>query len=186
MEVFAISGASGSPNTCPPGWEATPHGNCGAPAGGCAPSMRSGKACRSQVAIDLQNALRALGQAVGDASIAKIAVDGFVGPETTAAVNRAFTKHIGPGQSPAPYRTGKLTIANVAQNAAAMTNAVKAEVGRRGKTVPPSPPVSALPPEAPAAPLPDASPSAIPVLALIGLNVVASAAGAWMAWRRAA
>lgn len=180
MEVFAISGAS-PPALCPPGWERTPNGNCGAPAGNCPPNMRSGKACRAQTAIDLQNALRALGQAVNDAALI-VNVDGFIGPQTQAAVNKAFTKHIASGRTPAPFRTGSMAMADVAQNASNLAALVKAEVARRGQTVPAAPPAAALPAEAPAAaPTPSTAISTTPVWALMGLNAVLVASGLYMA-----
>lgn len=88
-------------------------------------------ATRSPEVRALQNALRALGARVGDRRLL-IAADGLVGPKTTGAVNRAFTKHIGPGQAPASYRSGKLTIVDVRRNAAALAGLVTDEVNRRG------------------------------------------------------
>lgn len=144
-EVFLISGAGYSNgagsfgagiNPCPSGWEVTPNGNCGAPFSGCSPTSRVGKACRSPKALQLQTALAALGRTVADQALAGLPADGFVGPATVAAVNRAFTTHIGSGQAAARYRTGKLTQAQVANEADTITGIIGAEVLRRGAKLP--------------------------------------------------
>lgn len=126
-EVFTISGALDAA-ACPAGWKATPKGNCAGPGGRSAPA-----------AAALQNALRTLGIAAGDKALAATGVDGIVGPGTAAAVNRAFTVHIGPGQAAANLRSGRLTKYDVAQNAATLTKIVAAEVARRGGAVGPTP-----------------------------------------------
>lgn len=143
-EVYTISGSGFGylgAAACPTGWQDTPHGNCGAPVAGCPSNMKFGTgACRSQSAIALQNALKALGRAVGgDPALMALAVDGFVGPNTTAAVNRAFTTHIGAGQAPAQFRTGALSMADVAAAASTLAGLVSTEVARRGGSVPNAP-----------------------------------------------
>lgn len=143
-EVFTISGPAFRGGfgaaACPTGWQITPNGNCGAPVSGCPSSMKYGtSACRSQTAVTLQNALRGLGLAVGDPVLKALAVDGFIGPNTTAAVNRAFTMHIGPGQADAVYRTGVLTAGEVAGMAPVLTHLVATEVARRGAVIPDQP-----------------------------------------------
>ena len=127
------------PSPCPTGWEVTANGNCGAPAADCPPNMRYKGACRSPAAAELQNAVRALGHVVNDPALKKVGIDGIVNGGTVAAVNRAFTMHIGAGQAPADLRTGKLTLRDLASRAPVMTAAIAAEVVRRGGTVPTSP-----------------------------------------------
>lgn len=154
---------------CPPGFTTTPKGNCQGPA-----------------AAALQNALRALGRAVGgDTSLMNLAVDGSIGPATTAAVNRAFTVHIGAGQAPPQYKTGALSIVDVAGAAGPLTQIIGTEVVRRGGTLTPTPA-----PRAPSGggsayvPPSQADASSGPGMptstwALIGLAVLAAGAGAY-------
>ncbi len=78
----------------------------------------------------LQSALVALGAVAGSAKL-KVGVDGAIGPKTVAAVNWAFTNHIGPGQAPAQYRTGALTQAFVLANATTLAGLIETEVARR-------------------------------------------------------
>jgi len=78
----------------------------------------------------LQAALVALGKAVGSSKLA-VAVDGAIGAKTVAAVNWAFTNHIGSGQAAAQYRTGSLSQAFVLANAATLAGLVEAETKRR-------------------------------------------------------
>lgn len=119
--------------TCPEGWAATPNGNCGAVTENCPPNfLTQGGACRSVVALRLQNALYSLARTVRDNALGSLAVDGFVGPETVAAVNRAFTTHVGAGQAPGSMRTGKLTVTDVALRAEELAKIAEAEVLRRG------------------------------------------------------
>jgi peptidoglycan hydrolase-like protein with peptidoglycan-binding domain len=116
-EVITISGfGRGLGAACPPGWTATGSGNC-----------------RGSAAKSLQDALRALG-----------AKNGVVGPATVAAVNRAFTAHVGSGQAPPAYRTGALSLYDVAQLAGTLAQLVSAEVTRRGGSL--VAPPAALPP----------------------------------------
>jgi lysozyme family protein len=81
----------------------------------------------------LQAALVALGKAVGSTKL-KVAVDGAIGAKTVAAVNWAFTNHIGPGQASPQYRTGNLSQAFVLTNAAALAEYAEAETRRRAST----------------------------------------------------
>lgn len=127
-EVYTIQGAGAAPAACPVGWAVTPNGNCGAPGGGRAPA-----------ALALQTALRTLGVAVRDPVLQSLGVDGYIGPVTVAAVNRAFTSHIGSGQAAARYRSGQLTQVQVANEAAMLAQVAAAESQRRGVTVPPTP-----------------------------------------------
>lgn len=164
-EVYTISGSGFGylgAASCPTGWQDTPHGNCGAPVAGCPSNMKYGAgACRSQAAISLQNALKALGKAVGgDPALLNLAVDGFVGPNTTAAVNRAFTTHIGAGQAPAQFRTGAMSMADVASAASTLAGLVSTEVARRGGSVPSAP--NLKPPSS----VSQATSSELPVLAV--------------------
>lgn len=131
-EVYTISGF-GAESTCPEGWVATPAGNCGAPVGGCPPNfMTKHGACRSALALRLQNALYSLGRAVGDRELGSIGVDGFIGPETTKLLNKAMTMHVGPGQAGADLRTGALSQAEIAAQAAQLGQIIEGEVARRG------------------------------------------------------
>jgi lysozyme family protein len=185
-EVFSISGWGDTiTQACPVGWATTPNGNCTGPD-----------------AAPLQRALAALGNTVGDTSLSSISIDGVIGPGTTAAVNRAFTVHIGPGQAAARFRTGALTQAQVANEAALETSVILAEVTRRGGAVvvaktpistpsssyaPPKPPAVATTVYVPPSPgyttsTPSYSPpasgsSSIAMWSLAGLGLVAVAAG---------
>jgi len=82
----------------------------------------------------LQNALRLLARAARDGSL-MVGVDGRPGPRTVAAVNNAFTRHIGAGQAPAALRTGRLTAADVAKNAQTLGVLALTEVKRRRAAV---------------------------------------------------
>jgi hypothetical protein len=156
--------------TCPAGFATTPKGNCQGPA-----------------AASLQNALRALGRAVGgDVGLLNLAVDGSIGPLTAAAVNRAFTTHIGAGQAPAALRTGALGIMDVAANIAPITQLVTAEVTRRGGSIAPVGPAAGgarppayTPPQATAADVASGPGFPATTWALVGLAVIAAGAGAY-------
>lgn len=196
-EVYSIAGAypglgyhfGAAP--CGPGFEVTPNGNCGAPMGSCPPGMSVKGACRSPLAIDLQNALVALGRAVGDGELIALTVDGFIGPKTVAAVNRAFTKHVGSGQAPAALRTGGLSLLAVSTNAAQLAQLAKTETGRRGAVTPPPPPVAAMPaPKPPVTPGVDTRPeldtSTKPhAYALLGFDALLMGLGFWLQFRDA-
>jgi lysozyme family protein len=86
---------------------------------------------RSPAVASLQSALRALAVATRDGSL-NLTADGAIGPRTVAAVNRAFTVHIGPGQAPATFRTGRLTAQAITNQAGALTTYVNQEAARRG------------------------------------------------------
>jgi lysozyme family protein len=81
----------------------------------------------------LQTALVALSRAVGSKQ-KEITIDGALGPKTVAAVNWAFTHHLGAGQAPTQFRTGNLTLNDVSAHADTLTNLVNAETRRRGKS----------------------------------------------------
>lgn len=164
---------SGFGAACPAGFTTTAKGNC-----------------QGALATPLQNALRALGKAVGgDPSLMSLSVDGSIGPATVAAVNRAFTTHIGPGQMPAQFRTGTLGISDIAANAAQFTSYIAAEVLRRGGSLaPPTPSAAARPPTSAYTPPttasldPGAGPPGLstPSWTLIGVAVIAVVGGAWV------
>ena len=82
----------------------------------------------------LQAALALLGKIAGSPSLKAIKADGAIGPATVAAVNLTFTKHLGPGQAPAQYRTGKLPLDYIKNNANALASMIEAEIKRRGAT----------------------------------------------------
>jgi peptidoglycan hydrolase-like protein with peptidoglycan-binding domain len=96
---------------------------------------------------ELQNALKSLGNTVRDSTLMALIIDGLIGPKTTAATNRAFTVHIGPGQADPEWRTGALSQSDVSGNATQLAQLVIAEVNRRGGNVP-APPVAAAKPKA--------------------------------------
>jgi pentose-5-phosphate-3-epimerase len=79
----------------------------------------------------LQTALYSLGKVAGSARL-QIAVDGALGPKTVDATNWAFTQHVGAGQAPAQFRTGKLALNDVKANVGALTSLLTTEVQRRG------------------------------------------------------
>lgn len=187
-EVFSISGASfGATTKCPVGFTA------------------SGSNCKGSAAVPLQSALKALGTAVGgDTSLTKLTVDGVVGPGTAAAVNHAFTVHIGAGQAPENFRTGDLSIEDVAADAAQLTSLINAEITRRGGALAPTSalvptsaparaplvPTTYLSPVLPTAMIPGVAPSTAPAgdiaglppktWALIGLVGIAVVSGVYM------
>lgn len=175
--LFGEFGAS-----CPPGWTQTPHGNCGGP---------TPPAYMNPLATNLQNALKALGRAVGgDPALLSVSSDGVIGPVTVAAVNRAFTTHIGPGQAGGVPRTGTLTMFDVASQISPITTAIQNETSRRGGSLSPPRPSggggggSTYVPPTPGgggATQADMSPG-IPTTtwAIVGLVVVAAGAGAYM------
>ena len=163
-EVFTIAGAPPLGATaCPDGWMLTPNGNCGGD-----PPQYIHPAARA-----LQTALKMLAKVTGDKSLV-VREDGIIGPFTTAAVNKAMTAHIGPGQAPAPLRTGILDIGAVAQNAATLAQAINSEAARRGGSI------------APPGPLPPPVPSDVAGLSsglmwgLVGLNLVFAGVGAYL------
>ena len=82
----------------------------------------------------LQAALVTLGKVTGSATLKAIVVDGAIGAKTVAAVNWAFTKHLGAGQAPAELRTGKLDLAFVKANAGMLADLIETEIARRGGT----------------------------------------------------
>jgi hypothetical protein len=88
-----------------------------------------------EVAKRLQLALVTLGKQTGSAQLKAIKVDGALGPATAAAVNWAFTKHLGPGQAAAQYRTGKMPLDYIKNNATVLAAMLEAEIKRRGGKV---------------------------------------------------
>jgi hypothetical protein len=82
----------------------------------------------------LQAALALLGKIAGSPSLKAIKVDGAIGPATVTAVNLTFTKHLGPGQAAAQYRTGKLPIDYIKGNADTLAAMIETEIKRRGAT----------------------------------------------------
>lgn len=114
-EVFSIAGAYlGQQAPCPPGWQQTPNGNCGAPVATCPGGMKVKGACRSPVAQNLQRALNTHGAA--------LQVDGIVGPKTAGAVNRILP---GLPNAPKALGTGSLSVYDVARSAVAITAALR-------------------------------------------------------------
>jgi lysozyme family protein len=174
-EIFSISGAAPDQNPCPVGWGVTPNGNCGSVGGG-----------RAVAAVALQNALQALGTAAGDNVLRAVASDGYIGPVTVTAVNRALTSHVGPGQAAAYLRTGQLTIAQVANSAPILAAAIAAEVVRRGGKVPPTVVKASAPRVAV-----DVGPAEVEgppkaLWALVGLAALGVAGGLYLTYSRSA
>src|SRR3990167_7497807 len=85
-------------------------------------------AAKSAAVLRLQKALRLLASVTRDTAI-NVVADGLIGPKTTAAANRALTRHIGPGQAPASYRTGALPQTQVLAAAAAIARSEERRVG---------------------------------------------------------
>lgn len=81
----------------------------------------------------LQTALIALGQKVGDSTLASLVLDGLIGPKTTAAANRAFTTFV--SNSPNFASNGTMSQSQVASAAEELASFVKSEVSRRGGSV---------------------------------------------------
>lgn len=91
-------------------------------------------------AVKLQNALKALGNARGDSTLAAVGVDGAIGPKTVAAVNYAL-KNI-TGATPVRVLGGRFlnataTKLDVQNNAAALAQVFETAVRMAGGTVPP-------------------------------------------------
>jgi len=191
-EVFAIAGSSfGAAPACPAGWAVTPNGNCGAPIVGCPSNMTFGtKACRSQAAINLQNAIKALAGAVGDGSVADLSIDGFIGPKTVMATNLVLSKYA--TQANARFRTGALSMAQIANEAPLIASILTAAASARGTKVPAAPvmrppaPAEAVAKMGPAVMAPGGvTASGMPraLWGLVGLNAVLAGAGLWMTFR---
>lgn len=201
-EVFAINGASPYNSyrgrfgqqlaPCPAGWAVTPNGNCGAPVANCPPAMQLGpKVCRSMKAMTLQNALQALGNFERDQTLAALKVDGLVGPKTTAAANHALVTYA--LKANVRFRTGNLSQAQVANEAALIGSIIGAEIERRGGSVPPVPVPRAVPAKVPGrAPVPipgggeevSVMPTPRPTFGLwglVGINAVLAVTGLYIA-----
>lgn len=173
--MFGYFGAA-----CPPGWTQTPKGNCGGP---------SPPAYRNPLASELQNALKALGKAVGgDTRLTSLSADGVIGPQTAAAANIALTTHIGPGQAPANLRTGALSPFDVAAAATQITTLAQNETVRRGGSLTPPRPSPGPSPGPVPGPVPAPGPEHTDVTpgismktwAIVGAVVVAAGAGAYL------
>lgn len=78
----------------------------------------------------LQHTLVSLGQQTGNKALS-VAVDGLIGPKTTAAANLALLKYA--PAAPASMRTGKLTQAQVFINAGAIADLIEAAVSTRSQ-----------------------------------------------------
>jgi lysozyme family protein len=87
-----------------------------------------------EIAKRLQNALVNLGKITGSATLKAIKVDGAIGAKTVAGVNWAFTKHLGPGQADAAWRTGNLDLTTVKSYAGELARLIEGEINRRGGT----------------------------------------------------
>jgi len=169
MEVISINGPGFGLVTCPPGWTRTPKGNCGGPP----------PRYYSDAAAAVQKALRALGARAKDSFLTAIRVDGVIGGNTRDAINKAFTQHIGEGSAPAAFRSGTLSVEDIAKNALILAIRLNEEVLRRGGA-----PVPVPPPQAPrvnvgpAEMLPPA-PSSTRIWALVGLNLLVAGIGGY-------
>lgn len=99
---------------------------------------------RSSAITQIQQSLGQLGKLANDVGLV-VVVDGITGPKTAAAVNRAMLKYVRSG--PASIRTGKLSVAQVSANAAAIINALGVEITRRGQPQEAAPPTPQPSPE---------------------------------------
>jgi lysozyme family protein len=104
--------------------------------------VRAKRVPPSRAVKGLQSALRLLAKATRDKRLL-VGTDGRVGAKTAAAVNIAFTRHIGPGQAPAALRTGRLTANDIGKNAQTLGVFVLTEVKRRRAAAVRRPPVVA-------------------------------------------
>lgn len=172
MEVISINGPGFGAVTCPQGWFQTPNGNCGGPP----PKYYS------SAAFAVQKALRALGLRARDNFLASVVTDGVLGKETQDAINKAFTQHIGEGSAPAAFRTGTLSIGEIAQNALNLAIRLNEEVLRRGGAPVPIPSKVTVGPAQilPSPPAPSAAPSG-KLWALVGLSLLAASVGTYCA-----
>ena len=84
---------------------------------------------KASPAVLLQNALKALGTMSGDATLAKLAVDGKIGPNTVKATNYAFTNYL---KAPAP-----MSLAYIHQHVNYLESQITSYVEAHGGTVPP-------------------------------------------------
>jgi lysozyme family protein len=83
-----------------------------------------GAAAKKSAAVKaLQGAIHALGQAVGDKSLA-ITADGIIGPKTVAAVNRAFKTHLNAIVYNVVSGAAGMTSTQVASHASELTAAI--------------------------------------------------------------
>ena len=109
----------------------------------------SGSNLRASAAppVLLQNALKALGAAHGDAAL-NITVDGIIGPNTVKATNYALKTYVGAGPAQAAGLSGRFlnataTKSDVQQYADTLATIVTQSVQSAGGTVPPPPAVTA-------------------------------------------
>lgn len=84
-------------------------------------------------AVQLQNALRALGNTNGDPSLSKLAVDGVIGPGTVKAVNYALSTYIGGSKA---FPRADLDVTRVRQYAGALAALVIQRVQQSGGSIP--------------------------------------------------
>jgi hypothetical protein len=98
-------------------------------------SAKAAKAAAKTAAKRLQTALVIIGRTVGDGTLANVKIDGAPGQKTADATNRALTKHIGAGQALPQYRTGRLPLTYVKDNANTLATIIETEIKRRGGTV---------------------------------------------------
>jgi len=104
-------------------------------AGAAGKSAAAASTAKVSGAQRLQTALVLLGRIAGDSALAGLKINGVVASTTADATNRALTKHIGPGQAAAQYRTGKMPLSYIAANAGVLAPLIEAEVKRRGGTI---------------------------------------------------
>jgi hypothetical protein len=180
-EIFTISGAGFGQSPCPVGWAVTPKGNCGAPPAGCAVNMRVDGACRHPLAIKLQTSLVALGQALRDDQLSRVAVDGIIGEQTVRAANRALVNHL--PQAAIRLRSGNLTLTQVANEADLLAGIIGADLARRGVPVTALAPRPGMVPATVPGTVPGAvspasfEPSGKAVFALVALNAMLMTTG---------
>jgi len=158
QEVFTISGSNGASNGV------------------------NGFGAADAAVAKLQRILVGLGKKIGDKALIGLRIDGALEAGTVAAVNRAFTVHVGKGQAPARWRTGKLTAISVKSELGSMTQTLLEELARRGGMPAMAPPkktaaMAKLPPEALEEEVPWYKRPIVIGGAVVGLGIIATGIG---------
>lgn len=93
----------------------------------------SGAADTASPAVQLQNALKALGNTNGDPQLSRLTVDGVIGPATVKAINYALATYIGGSTA---FPRADLTVTKVRQFAGALAALVTQRVQKSGGMIP--------------------------------------------------
>lgn len=121
MEVYTISGADDDFGYIPANLKKIDMEQQAAVAGNAPP------------AVQLQNALKALGNVTGDPVLKALVVDGKLGPKTVAAVNRALAKYVGATKY---FPRADLQLVHVRNHTVGITGLIVDRVKKSGGTVP--------------------------------------------------